>query len=205
MNAAQAVVIFSGSVRKSRRHQRRDGLAALGDVYSAVAALKLGQDVHEGWLVTGDDGHDSHDGLPAPRFQFAALANDLVQAPRDRVLVHRQFKHLWDALPDRVQQFYDHVAYVPGSPAAINRIGVLRGKTGRHSAATGLSPGVSHTAARAPSRGARAGLTIAQDAATPALATKLHALETRGSALLGDAREARHVVLAAQRWRGWEP
>jgi hypothetical protein len=52
------------------------------------------------------------------------------------VLVHRQFKHLWDALPDRVglqsaQQFYDHVAHAPGSPAAINRTGVLRGKAGR--------------------------------------------------------------------------
>ncbi len=52
------------------------------------------------------------------------------------MLVHRQFKHLWDALPDRVglqsaQQFYDHVAQAPGNPAAINRTGVLRGKAGR--------------------------------------------------------------------------
>jgi hypothetical protein len=46
---------------------------------------------------------------------------------------------------------------------------------------------------------ARAGLTIAQDTATPALATKLHAMEARGFALLGDAREARHAVAAAQR------
>ncbi|MGH3874966.1 MAG: hypothetical protein ACRDSR_26280 [Pseudonocardiaceae bacterium] len=46
---------------------------------------------------------------------------------------------------------------------------------------------------------ARAGLTIAQDTATPALAAKLHAMEARGFALLGDAREARHAVLAAQR------
>lgn len=46
---------------------------------------------------------------------------------------------------------------------------------------------------------ARAGLTIAQDAATPALAAKLHALEARGFALLGDARETRHAVVAAQR------
>ena len=58
------------------------------------------------------------------------------QAPRYRILVHRQFKHLWDALPDRVglqgaQQFYDHVAQTPGSPATINRTGVLRGKAGR--------------------------------------------------------------------------
>ncbi len=46
---------------------------------------------------------------------------------------------------------------------------------------------------------ARAGLTIAQDAATPALAAKLHAMEARGFALLGDTREARQAVLAAQR------
>lgn len=46
---------------------------------------------------------------------------------------------------------------------------------------------------------ARAGLTIAQDTTTPALAAKLHAVEARGFALLGDARETRHAVLAAQR------
>jgi len=46
---------------------------------------------------------------------------------------------------------------------------------------------------------ARAGLTIAQGTATPALAAKLHAVEARGFALLGDAREARHAVAAAQR------
>ncbi|MGH3569395.1 MAG: hypothetical protein ACRDRH_25915 [Pseudonocardia sp.] len=46
---------------------------------------------------------------------------------------------------------------------------------------------------------ARAGLTIAQGTATPALAAKLHAVEGRGFALLGDAREARHAVAAAQR------
>ncbi|MGH3797381.1 MAG: hypothetical protein ACRDSP_21125 [Pseudonocardiaceae bacterium] len=46
---------------------------------------------------------------------------------------------------------------------------------------------------------ARAGLTIAQNTTTPALAAKLHAVEARGFALLGDAREARREVLAAQR------
>ncbi|MGH3811261.1 MAG: hypothetical protein ACRDUV_02240, partial [Pseudonocardiaceae bacterium] len=46
---------------------------------------------------------------------------------------------------------------------------------------------------------ARAGLTIANDVATPALAAKLHGMEARGCALLGDARETRHAVLAAQR------
>ncbi|MGH3721829.1 MAG: hypothetical protein ACRDRI_23885 [Pseudonocardiaceae bacterium] len=46
---------------------------------------------------------------------------------------------------------------------------------------------------------ARAGLAIAQDTATPALAAKLHAVEARGFALLGDTREARQAVLAAQR------
>ncbi|MGQ0777785.1 MAG: hypothetical protein ACT4NY_25815 [Pseudonocardiales bacterium] len=46
---------------------------------------------------------------------------------------------------------------------------------------------------------ARAGLTIADRQATPGLAAKLHAMEARGFALLGDAREVRHAVLAAQR------
>lgn len=46
---------------------------------------------------------------------------------------------------------------------------------------------------------ARAGLGIAQDSATPALGAKLHGLEARGFALLGDPRETRHAVAAAQR------
>ncbi len=44
--------------------------------------------------------------------------------PRYRVLVHRKFAELWQALPQRVgvtsvQQFYDHVTHTPGQPAAI--------------------------------------------------------------------------------------
>ncbi|MGQ0773728.1 MAG: hypothetical protein ACT4NY_04810 [Pseudonocardiales bacterium] len=46
---------------------------------------------------------------------------------------------------------------------------------------------------------ARAGLTITQGAATPALAAELHALEARGLALLGEANAARHAALAAER------
>ncbi|MGH3871776.1 MAG: hypothetical protein ACRDSR_09750, partial [Pseudonocardiaceae bacterium] len=46
---------------------------------------------------------------------------------------------------------------------------------------------------------ARAGLAVAQGAVTPALAAELHALEARGLALVGDAREAHRAVLAAQR------
>ena len=46
---------------------------------------------------------------------------------------------------------------------------------------------------------ARGGLTVAQGAATPALAAELHAKEARGLALVGDAREARRAVLKAQR------
>lgn len=46
---------------------------------------------------------------------------------------------------------------------------------------------------------ARAGLTIARDTAPPALAAKLHAIEARGFALLGDARETRNAVAATQR------
>ncbi|MPZ88730.1 MAG: hypothetical protein GEU81_11785 [Nitriliruptorales bacterium] len=50
--------------------------------------------------------------------------------------MHRKFKDLWDALPERVglkstQQFYDHVANSPGKPAVINQTGVLRGKAGK--------------------------------------------------------------------------
>jgi hypothetical protein len=46
---------------------------------------------------------------------------------------------------------------------------------------------------------ARAGLAVAQGAATPALAAELHAKEARGLALAGDARAARRAVLEAQR------
>jgi hypothetical protein len=65
--------------------------------------------------------------------------------PRYRVLVHRKFAELWQALPQRVgvtsvQQFYDHVAHTPGQPAAINRTGVLRGKAGEP-----MGPGFSRT------------------------------------------------------------
>ena len=56
--------------------------------------------------------------------------------PRYRVLVHRQYKDLWDALPQRVgldsaQQFYDHVAGAPGEAPAINRTTILAGRAGR--------------------------------------------------------------------------
>ncbi|MGH3932934.1 MAG: hypothetical protein ACRDTF_23505, partial [Pseudonocardiaceae bacterium] len=46
---------------------------------------------------------------------------------------------------------------------------------------------------------ARAGLSIAQGTAPPVLAAKLHAVEARGFALLGDTREARQAAAAAQR------
>ncbi|MGH3720992.1 MAG: hypothetical protein ACRDRI_19530 [Pseudonocardiaceae bacterium] len=46
---------------------------------------------------------------------------------------------------------------------------------------------------------ARAGLSITQGAATPALAAQLHALEARGLALLGEASAARRAALAAER------
>jgi hypothetical protein len=46
---------------------------------------------------------------------------------------------------------------------------------------------------------ARAGLAVAQGAATPALAAALHAKEARGLALVGDTREARRAMLEAQR------
>ena len=46
---------------------------------------------------------------------------------------------------------------------------------------------------------ARAGLVVTQGTAPPALSALLHALEARGLALVGDAREAHRAVLAAQR------
>jgi len=51
------------------------------------------------------------------------------------VLVHRQYAELWDQLESRVglesaQQFYDHVAYTPGQPPAVNSSTILKGKAG---------------------------------------------------------------------------
>ncbi|MBV9012743.1 MAG: hypothetical protein JO272_11965 [Pseudonocardiales bacterium] len=46
---------------------------------------------------------------------------------------------------------------------------------------------------------ARAGLAVTQGSASPAQAAELHALEARGLALCGDAREARRAVLDARR------
>ncbi|MGH3972872.1 MAG: hypothetical protein ACRDS9_06060 [Pseudonocardiaceae bacterium] len=46
---------------------------------------------------------------------------------------------------------------------------------------------------------ARAGLSVAHGAGTPALAAQLHALEARGLALLGDANATRRAVLDAER------
>ncbi|MBV9142799.1 MAG: hypothetical protein JO115_18120 [Pseudonocardiales bacterium] len=46
---------------------------------------------------------------------------------------------------------------------------------------------------------ARAGLTITQGTATPALAAELHALEARGLALLGETYAARQAALSAER------
>ena len=53
-----------------------------------------------------------------------------------RVLVHRQYAQLWTELSQRVgidsaRQFYDHVAYTPGTPSPINRTTILAGKAGR--------------------------------------------------------------------------
>jgi hypothetical protein len=58
------------------------------------------------------------------------------QRPVFRVLVHRQHHDRWVALADRVglespQQFWDHVAFTPDRPPAINSATVLRGRAGR--------------------------------------------------------------------------
>lgn len=51
------------------------------------------------------------------------------------MLVHRQFAHLWDQLPDRVglaaaQQFYDHVANSPGRIPPVGTATILKGSLG---------------------------------------------------------------------------
>ncbi|SRR5579883_33703 len=56
--------------------------------------------------------------------------------PAYRVLVHRRYAHLWAELPQRIglesaQQFYDHVAFSPGTVSPINRTTLLAGKAGR--------------------------------------------------------------------------
>lgn len=62
-----------------------------------------------------------------------------------RVLVHRRHHERWLQLTDRVgsesaQQFWDHVAFTPDRPPAINLATVLRGAAGRPEEA-----GFSHT------------------------------------------------------------
>lgn len=56
--------------------------------------------------------------------------------PTYRVLVHRQYKELWEALPRRVglesaQQFYDHVAHKPGESPQVGSSTLLRGRAGQ--------------------------------------------------------------------------
>lgn len=57
------------------------------------------------------------------------------EKPVYRVLVHRKFRNHWDQLVSRVglqgaQQFWDHVAYTPGSVSGIASTTILRGKAG---------------------------------------------------------------------------
>jgi hypothetical protein len=56
--------------------------------------------------------------------------------PPFRVLVHHQFLDIWSELEktvglESVQQFWDHVAFTPGSIPPINRSSILKGKAGR--------------------------------------------------------------------------
>jgi hypothetical protein len=56
--------------------------------------------------------------------------------PTYRILVHRQYARLWAELPQRLglesaQQFYDYVAFSPGTVSPINRTTILAGKAGR--------------------------------------------------------------------------
>lgn len=56
------------------------------------------------------------------------------------MLVHRQYRDLWEQLPERVgeeaaRQCYEHLALTPGQVARVNRTSVLRGKAGKPIAA----------------------------------------------------------------------
>lgn len=58
------------------------------------------------------------------------------QAPRWRVLVHRQFQRQYDELVDRVgaqsaQRLRDHLATTPDQPPPIGKTTILRGQAGK--------------------------------------------------------------------------
>lgn len=57
------------------------------------------------------------------------------EAPAYRVLVHRQYRHHFAELVERVglqqaQQFWDHVAQIPDKPCPVASTTILRGKAG---------------------------------------------------------------------------
>ena len=58
-----------------------------------------------------------------------------INAPKYRILVHRKYEAAWNQIVERVglqqaQQFWDHVAYSPGSKDPIANSCFLRGKAG---------------------------------------------------------------------------
>jgi hypothetical protein len=66
-------------------------------------------------------------------------------APAYRVLVHRKYRDHYEDLAERVglqqaQQFWDHIAQIPGKPSPIAQTCFLRGKAG-----VPMGPGWSRT------------------------------------------------------------
>jgi len=58
------------------------------------------------------------------------------EQPKYRVLVHKRFRRLYEELAPRTglqqaQQFWDHVAHDPGSPAPVASTCILKGTAGR--------------------------------------------------------------------------
>jgi hypothetical protein len=58
------------------------------------------------------------------------------EQPKYRVLVHKRFRRLYEELAARAglqqaQQFWDHVAHDPGSPAPVASTCILKGQAGR--------------------------------------------------------------------------
>ena len=56
-----------------------------------------------------------------------------IEKPMYRVLVHHQYKEIWDGLVSRVglgnaQQFSDHVAMTPGMPPKVGSSVIMKGK-----------------------------------------------------------------------------
>ena len=130
------------------------------------------------------------------------------QAPRYRVLVHRQFKHLWETLPDRVglpsaQQFYDHVAHTRVTRQLSTALGYSGVKPAvrsprvspEPSTTRSAEPGASITSSTTPTREGRWGIPIRWSSSCRSTSR----VTSRTPACLGTGRQPCWVhVLAAK-------